>query len=126
MRLGSSAVTMVGHCRFLLTEEKKAEMEEGGGTKESTKVMRKTIGANFQQYVEERGRRGGVATPGRRPAGGLRRAAWGSPGEWGRSPPWTTPGWWVTTPGTSSGRLRCAHVVLQKHRAPVLCNTLAL
>ena len=33
MRLGSSAVTMVGHCRFLLTEEKKA---------------------NFQQYVEER------------------------------------------------------------------------
>ena len=45
---------MVGHCRFLLTEEKKAEMEEGGGTKESTKVMRKTIGANFQQYVEER------------------------------------------------------------------------
>ena len=54
MRLGSSAVTMVGHCRFLLTEEKKAEMEEGGGTKESTKVMRKTIGANFQQYVEER------------------------------------------------------------------------
>ena len=54
VRLGSSAVTMVGHCRFLLTEEKKAEMEEGGGTKESTKVMRKTIGANFQQYVEER------------------------------------------------------------------------
>ena len=45
---------MVGHFRLVLTEEKKAAMEEGGGTKESTKTMRKSIGSNFQQYVEER------------------------------------------------------------------------
>ena len=50
--VGGSA--MVNHSRFVLTEEKKTEMEEGGGTKESTKLIRKSIGANFVQYVEDR------------------------------------------------------------------------
>ena len=45
---------MVNHSSFVLTEERKTEMEESGGTKDSTKVIRKAIGANFVQYVEER------------------------------------------------------------------------
>ena len=49
-----AGTAMVNHGRFVLTEEKKTEMEEGGGTKESTKVIRKAIGANFVQYVADR------------------------------------------------------------------------
>ena len=49
-----AGTAMVNHGRFVLTKEKKTEMEEGGGTKESTKVIRMNIGANFVQYVADR------------------------------------------------------------------------
>lgn len=45
---------MVKHKRLLLSEEKKAEMERGGGTRESTKAIRKAVGAQFMEFVEER------------------------------------------------------------------------
>ena len=45
---------MVKHQRLLLSEEKKAEMERGGGTKESTRAIRKAVGADFVEYLEQR------------------------------------------------------------------------
>ena len=45
---------MVHQSAFALSAEQRKCLEEGGGTKEATKVLRETYGGNFEQYILSR------------------------------------------------------------------------
>ena len=45
---------MVHQSAFALSAEQRKCLEEGGGTKEATKVLRGTYGGNFEQYILSR------------------------------------------------------------------------
>ena len=45
---------MVHHSTLALSAAQRKCLEEGGGTKETTNILRKTYGVNFEQYILSR------------------------------------------------------------------------
>ena len=45
---------MVHHSTLALSTAQRKCLEEGGGTKETTNILRKTYGVNFEQYILSR------------------------------------------------------------------------
>ena len=45
---------MVHHSSLVLNEEQRKVLESGGGTAESTRAVRATIGKNFEEYCDAR------------------------------------------------------------------------